>query len=125
VIIINGTEDPMVPYGGGEIGIKKIRLGRVMSTPATAEFWAKHNGCSFPPDVTRMPDKDPADGTTLEKYEYTGGKDGSEVVLYKIIGGGHTWPGGKQYLPEKIIGRTSREIDGCRTIWEFFKKHSR
>ena len=40
-----------------------------------------------------------------------------------VDGGGHTWPGGHQYLPEWIIGKTSRDIDANEVIWDFFKKH--
>jgi polyhydroxybutyrate depolymerase len=44
------------------------------------------------------------------------------VTLAVIEGGGHTWPGGYQYLPERFIGRTSRDIDANSLIWNFFKK---
>ncbi|HKZ79296.1 MAG TPA: hypothetical protein VJ124_13425 [Pyrinomonadaceae bacterium] len=47
----------------------------------------------------------------------------TEVVLYTIEGGGHTLPGGRQYLPERLIGRTSRDLEGSQTIWDFFEKH--
>ncbi len=68
-------------------------------------------------------DNAPKDGTEIEKYVYSCGE--AEVVLYKVIGGGHTWPGGQQYLAERIIGKTSRDINATEEIWEFFKKHSR
>jgi polyhydroxybutyrate depolymerase len=47
----------------------------------------------------------------------------AEVKLYVIEGGGHTWPGGWQYLPEKIIGKTSQVIDASEEIITFFKRH--
>ena len=47
----------------------------------------------------------------------------TEVAFYIVQGGGHTWPGGFQYLPEAVIGRTSRDLDANRIIWEFFKEH--
>ena len=47
------------------------------------------------------------------------------MVLYRIEGGGHTWPGGKQYLPPGLVGRVCRDIDGTRTIFEFFARHRR
>ncbi|MCX6008557.1 MAG: hypothetical protein NTW48_00675 [Chloroflexi bacterium] len=52
-----------------------------------------------------------------------GCQDGAEVVLYAIEGGGHTWPGGLQYLPELVIGKTSREFNASEVIWQFFKEH--
>jgi len=45
----------------------------------------------------------------------------AEVVLYAVEGGGHTWPGGIQYLPEFVIDKTSREFNVSEVIWEFFK----
>ncbi|MEM6989383.1 MAG: hypothetical protein AAF721_02760 [Myxococcota bacterium] len=42
------------------------------------------------------------------------------VVVYRVEGGGHTWPGGRQYLPQSLIGRVSRDILGTRHIFNFF-----
>ena len=52
------------------------------------------------------------------------GKNNTEVVLYIIEGGGHTWPGGYQYLNERIIGKTSRDMNAAEVIWNFFEKQS-
>jgi len=46
---------------------------------------------------------------------------GSPVVLYKLVNGGHTWPGKRPYLPERIIGKTGQDIDGTRAIRHFFR----
>ncbi|MBA3709395.1 MAG: hypothetical protein H0W83_11335 [Planctomycetes bacterium] len=48
-----------------------------------------------------------------------------ELCVYTIASGGHTWAGGLQYLPERIIGRTSRDFDACDAIWCFFRAHHR
>jgi len=125
VMIMNGTKDPLAPYNGGDLHFRRLKLGKVLSTDATAKFWAKNNACSLKPKVTNLPDKDPNDGTKIRKKEYTGGKEGTEVILYIVEGGGHTSPGGRQYLPERIIGKTSKDIDACEVIWNFFKKHRR
>jgi polyhydroxybutyrate depolymerase len=42
-------------------------------------------------------------------------------MIYTNNGGGHTWPGGVQYLGKRWIGHTSREINAYDKIWEFFK----
>ena len=68
-------------------------------------------------------DIDPEDGTRASVETFSGGKNGTEVVFYTVEGGGHAWPGGKQYLPVKVIGRVSRDFDATETIWEFFKNH--
>jgi polyhydroxybutyrate depolymerase len=47
------------------------------------------------------------------------------VVFYQIDSGGHTWPGGKQYLPASVIGPTTRALDGSEAIAKFFLAHAR
>jgi polyhydroxybutyrate depolymerase len=127
VLAINNIEDPVVPFDGGEIQgqFRKIKLGKVLSVEESVMFWVKHNKCSPEPVFTEEPDKFPEDGTRVKRWEYLNGNDGAEVFLYAIEGGGHTWPGGVQYLPARVIGKTSREIDANEIIWSFFKRHLR
>ena len=47
---------------------------------------------------------------------------GLSCFLYRVEGGGHTWPGGEP-LPEFITGETSRDINATRLLWEFFQAH--
>jgi polyhydroxybutyrate depolymerase len=127
VLAINNVNDPLVPFEGGEINsiFHRIKLGKVLSVNESIEFWVKRNQCSNIPVVAEEPDKDPEDGTRVTRKQYTNGIDGTEVILYAVDGGGHTWPGGFQYLPKWIIGKTSRDIDANMVIWDFFKRHSR
>ncbi len=122
ILIMNGTEDPLVPYNGGSVKIGKKTRGGVLSTDKTVKYWLAINGCRSKPGIYGM-NPDTSDGTEVEKKDYKCGRYG--VVLYKIIGGGHTWPGGRQYLPEGIIGRTSRDINATEVIYNFFKNHKR
>jgi polyhydroxybutyrate depolymerase len=125
VLAINGDSDPLVPYNGGEVTgpFGKKKLGKVLSAHESVMFWVKNNGCSSIPLVTDEPDIDPDDGTRVQKQEYINGEKNSEVILYTIKGGGHTWPGGYQYLGKWIIGKTCRDIIATDVIWEFFEKH--
>jgi polyhydroxybutyrate depolymerase len=65
-----------------------------------------------------MPDNDPDDGCTAIKYEYTCA--GVKVILIKVINGGHTWAGGKQYLPKFLIGKVCRDFNAEDEIFSFF-----
>ena len=123
VLIINGTEDPLERWEGGEIRLGRQTFGVVLSVADTVKFWVEKDRCTSSPVVTQLPDTDPTDGTTVRTEVYGGCEGGAEVVLYAIEGGGHTWPGGLQYLPEAIIGKTSREFDASEVIWQFFKEH--
>ncbi len=123
VLIINGTDDPLERWDGGEIRLGRNTFGVVLSVSDTVKFWVEKDQCSLSPTITQLPDKDRSDGTIVRKEVYGGCENGAEVVLYAIEGGGHTWPGGPQYLPGFIIGRTSRDFDASEVIWQFFKEH--
>jgi polyhydroxybutyrate depolymerase len=123
VLLIPGTDDPLVPYQGGEIRLGNIKRGKSVSISETVAFWTRHNNCPVSPVTARQPDADPQDGTRVRKETYAPCRTGSAVILYAIEGGGHTWPNGLQYLPEQVVGRTSRDLDANTILWEFFKQH--
>ncbi len=128
VLILNGTEDPLVPWEGGPIRVPLSRgkdRGRVLSAADTVRFWVRANGCAAAPVDEEVPDRDPGDGCRVVRHVYGGCTRGAEVILYEMKGGGHTWPGGPQYLPASIVGRTCRDIDATLIIGEFFKKHEK
>lgn len=120
VLIMNGTDDPLVPYDGGQIKVFKKTRGVIISTDEIVQFWQEQNACTTKKPTVNLPDKI-ADGTTVSVEEYTNCSDRGSLILYKINGGGHTWPGGKQYLGEKWIGKTNRDIVACDVIWSYFK----
>lgn len=123
VAIFNGTDDPIMPWTGGDIKVLWSRRGTVLSTQATFERWLKLNDCALP--STHMPiNRIADDSTSLVKHDARDCSDGSEVQLYEILGGGHTWPGGNQYLAERIVGKVSRELNASETIWKFFSRRS-
>ncbi len=125
VLLMPGVNDPLVPYQGGEIGLGKIKRGNGLSVADTVKFWAVHNQCADSPRGVPVPDKEPQDGTRVRQEIYAPCHAGSEVILFAIEGGGHTWPSGQQYLPEAIVGKTSRDIDANQVLWDFFKRHAR
>lgn len=126
LMMINGTEDPLMPWGGGEI--KKGRfLGRggvVLSAENSIRFWARHDRCHLEPQMTEEKDRDPDDGTRVYKYLFPG-CSGSEVILYMVKDGGHNWPGTRMEPKfKRISGKVSRDINASEVIWEFFLRHS-
>ena len=46
------------------------------------------------------------------------------VVFYQVDDGGHTWPGGPQYLPKAIIGPTTHAFGASEAIGQFFAAHA-
>jgi polyhydroxybutyrate depolymerase len=106
-ILFHGTADPIVPYRGGPSWMAPAPFPDVASWAAR---WAARNGCDATPRETAVA----ADVTRLEYCP--------DVLLYRIEGGGHTWPGGEP-LPEWLFGRTSDGVDATRLEWAFFGAH--
>lgn len=130
VLMINSTEDPLVRWGGGVVKFGNKETGSVVSVEKTVQFWVNHNSANLQPEVTELPDRDPEDGTQVTKVVYRGGAGNTEVVLYTIKGGGHTWPAFEdtrgalmKFVVNEMVGNKSRDIDACQTIWEFFQNH--
>lgn len=116
-LFILGTEDPLVPYGGGDITLFKKTRGRVLSADATLQFWRSRNQCNADSVKTDVPDTT-RDNTSATVETWSCGN--ARVRLIRVLGGGHTWPGGLQYLPEVVVGRTSRDFSASEEIVRFF-----
>lgn len=125
ILLMNGTDDPIVPYYGGHVHIFRKRLGKVVSTAETVSFWVRHNRSNVVPHDRELPDRDPYDYSTVDVTTYSNPNNGAEVVLYTIQGGGHTLPGSD--IPNRpwIVGEKNNDINGARVILKFFNKHSR
>jgi polyhydroxybutyrate depolymerase len=120
VLMINGTDDPVVPWAGGTVRFDGQDLGKVLAAEQTFAFWARHNACKGV-DVSMIPDFVPQDGTRIQRTKATGCRDQTKVELFAVRGAGHTWPSGWQYLPPSMIGPTSRDIDAAIATWRFFQ----
>lgn len=98
ILMINGTDDPLVPWEGGYVHFRKRKLGRVLSVPAAVEFWRAANGCTGAPEVTEIPDRFD-DGTHVLRSIYTDCRNRARVTFYEIRGGGHNSPGASRRPP--------------------------
>src|SRR5262249_49623083 len=116
VIHFHGTLDPLVPLDGPN---KKLPLViRFHTLDDTIKTWVKANGCEEKPEVAALPNR-AEDKLPVSRKIYNKGKNGAEVVLYIVDGGGHTWPGMDTTLP--ILGKTTMNISANDLLWEFFK----
>jgi polyhydroxybutyrate depolymerase len=118
VMHFHGEADEFAPFSGGK--------GR---GPSGTEFysvdhsisaWVNANGCNKSPRVIQLPDRE-KDGTTVKQVRYESGKEGAEVVLVIIEGGGHTWPGNEPRM--QSLGESTRDISANDMMWEFFQQH--
>jgi polyhydroxybutyrate depolymerase len=118
VLIMNGTADPINPYGGGKVTLFGFgNRGRVRSASASAEELARRLGIAGGPVVRRI--GRPHTGDTWAELSTWRGTSGLEVRLYTIHGGGHTIPGPQSVEP-RLLGRTHDGLNGPEEVWSFF-----
>ncbi len=114
MLMCHGTEDGSIPYGGGIPG--------EYSVEQTLNFWVHNNNCVLPADTLDLADKDTSDGCTVEKIIYEDSTGTEKVIFYKIIEGGHSWPGG--IYSGGWSGNTNKDIHASVEIWNFVKNFS-
>ncbi len=122
ILYILGTQDPLIPYEGGVIRGRKGRQGVVYSAHASLDYWRNRYQLPARPQEIALPDR-VNDQTTARQITYQRGQ--LAVSLITIDGGGHTWPGGSQYLPKSFIGRVSQDFDGSQMVWQFVSRYRR
>ena len=104
VLLMHGTDDALIPYGPPGKAL--------LSLADTVKFWSNHNQCSVDGQNKSLPD---FAQVRLETYQNCASK--TDVVLYTIEGGGHSWPGAD-------AADSSQQMSATEVIWDFFSKHS-
>lgn len=110
VIGFAGTADPVVPYEGGEA------LGFPVPPveDATAAIATARNHCAAGPAVKQISDE-------VDRLTWSSCANGAKVQLYRIAGGGHTWPGSPIEIPG--LGPTTQDVDASALAVVFFDRH--
>lgn len=113
VIAFHGKRDENLPYDGGQEP-QGLTDAVHYSASRSIDFWVDADGCC------PVPTTGTGAGGNIIISTYTGGRNGSEVVLYTIVDGGHAWPGGGSWPG----GDTpTRDIDATGLMWDFFAAH--
>jgi len=113
---IHGEKDENVPIDGG-VGKKALdQEGKQGRPPVqqSIDFWVKRDGCS----VT-VRSQEPG----VDMVNYAGCEAGTEVQYYKVLDGGHSWPGGDRL--SRVLDTPSRALDATFEIWRFFSTHAK
>lgn len=85
-LIIHGTADSHIPYGGQRGGKASLRVQhQTLSAPQVTQFWVDRDGCNAAPSVRQS-------GRVVRR-EYTCPQS-TTVLFYTIDRGQHGWPGG-------------------------------
>ncbi len=120
LVMIAGTADPMVPYRGGRIGLRR-ELGRVDGVDATLAWFADADGCSERVVETPLPRKDPSASTSTVRVDRQRCRPGTSVTLYRIDGGGHAIAG-RPALLEGMLGASTQDVVGADAIVDAFAR---
>ncbi len=128
VLAIHGTGDTFVPADGTR--------GPALDTLAWDHSSTRaFDGLPWTPVRTAVADRarlagcdptpatsSPSPGTT--ELHYGSCRDGADVELVEVAGGGHTWPGSRfSQASAAILGPTTTEVDGNQVIWDFLRQH--
>lgn len=122
VLDVHGTADPVVPFKGGTMR-GRGGMSTIISAPQLVERWRAEDGCHSDPVGEQL--LGVGDGTVVHRMLSAPCAAGTAVVFYQVDGGGHTWPGAKQYLPKSLIGITTHVFDASPVIGQFFAAHAR
>lgn len=130
VMHIHSVDDERALYDGGLSPAFPWTNTRVLHPPVEAmlEQWRAHDGCPAKANITAavkgLPDAaDPAH--TATRATYAPCRAGTEVVLWKLTGAGHVWPGGQQDFLPWLLGSGTRVIDANNEMWAFFTRFRR
>ena len=123
MMFFNGTDDNLMPFGGGEIKSAAGRGagGQVLSYAQTKEFWAGKNGCSSTTGEVAVPDR-AKDGTEVSVEQFRSCRGGAELTFYTVEGGGHTWPGSAGGR-SRLSGAVTQDISATSELVRFFGRY--
>lgn len=118
VMQIHGTSDSIVRYDGAGGWINSI------NTDSLIKHWVVFNNCNLTPTTIggdTLPNISTTDSCRAVHYVYNGGD--APVEFYKIIKGGHTWPGATTNLGSvSQVGVTNQDFNATKEIWRFFSQ---
>lgn len=118
VMLVHGTHDMVVPYGGEGWFGSLFGRQRGPSAPETAQYFAARNRILAAPTRTVLPHRKESGRTsvTLTRYEQEGT---APVALYTVVGGGHVLPN-RRRKAIFIAGRTTQDITVAEALSAFF-----
>lgn len=123
LMILNGTEDPLVPFDGGDINLLGLfyKGGQVISSTASAQYFADRNAIAGQPQVKLT---QTTQGARVEHARWQAADGRTEVELVTLHGAGHGLPQPWARRP-RLLGPSPMEPNGPALIWDFFERQAR
>lgn len=109
VMQIHGTTDEVVPYKGDTW---------TRGIDAVLQYWVDQNRCTAQATQRDLSNVSTKDGSTVSHILYGDCDNGVAVEHYKVVGGGHTWPGSGAEYPD-----TNYDMDASTEVWRFFNEY--
>lgn len=123
LMLVLGTEDPLVPFEGGPVTLGRRDRGAVRSASETFTFYADRNGCGQPLR-TELPDSAPSDGMLSHRLDWQDCAAPLTAVITEK--GGHNWPGTpSRRVLRRILGETTQDFSATHLIEAFFRQIAR
>jgi len=125
VMHFHSLDDPRALYKGGLGPPFPGTNTRVLHPPVERVIadWVRFDGCVAVPQVRPTIS---SGGKTATEIVYAPCRQGTEVVLWRLTGSGHVWPGGQQNLgplARRLLGQPTNVVDANELMWRFFQRH--
>ena len=102
VVTVSGTNDNEVSYDGtnfeGQISHNEV-----------LNYWINYNHTDSSTIISDLQNINTVDGSTVKLYQYKNGNNDVEIEHFKVVDGGHDWPG--------TLG--NMDVDANSIIWRF------
>ena len=122
-MVITGTEDPLVPYNGGQVSFGKAQRGGVLGAEATAQALRRMNQNTAPAQRTVFGVAQQRDSSWVERLDFGAANEPGRVALLTVHGGGHIEPSISQpyrRFYERLVGRQNHDLESAEVAWRFF-----
>ena len=110
VFEIHGSQDGVTPLAGDPDN--NDGWGSYPSIADTIDYFVEKNGCTTLIEGS-VPNTDTSDGSFIVSEKYINGVNENEVWYYKVVGGGHDWPGSGGNM----------DIEAGEQAWLFFQNY--
>ena len=107
---IHGSQDNVTPLSGDPNN--NDGWGAYPSIQSTINYFAEKNECTTVVNGL-VPDIDTSDNSFIESEKHLNGINENEVWYYKVVGGGHDWPGAWGNM----------DIEAGEEAWLFFQNY--
>jgi polyhydroxybutyrate depolymerase len=119
VLIVAGTEDPIVRWDGAIVIGNLVEVERRLSVPDGFSFWRAANGCTGLAPPVRLPRRGGEEAPSLWVHRAGGCRDGVATLLYEMRGGGHRLPGQDDWALLRLFGRASPDAEASALMIDF------